>query len=45
MSDAVDEHLDKAFASLDDVPVGELVATDKALERPGAPALGFASRA
>jgi hypothetical protein len=33
MSDAVDEHLDKAFASLDDVPVRELYATSEALER------------
>ena len=33
MSDAVDEHLDKAFASLDDVPVRELEATADALER------------
>jgi len=32
MSD-VDKHLDKAFASLDDVPVRELVATSEALER------------
>ena len=33
MSDALDEHLDKAFASLDDVPVRELEATAEALER------------
>ena len=33
MSDLVDEHLDKAFASLDDVPVRELMATSDALER------------
>jgi hypothetical protein len=33
MSDGVDEHLDKAFASLDDVPVCELHATSEALER------------
>jgi hypothetical protein len=33
MSDTVDEHLDKAFASLDDVPVRELYATAEALER------------
>jgi hypothetical protein len=33
MNDAVDELLDKAFASLDDVPVRELVATSEALER------------
>ena len=33
MSDPVDKHLDKAFASLDDVPVRELVATSEALER------------
>jgi hypothetical protein len=31
--DRVDEHLDKAFASLDEVPVRELVATSEALER------------
>ena len=33
MSDLVDEHLDRAFASLDEVPVRELVATSEALER------------
>jgi hypothetical protein len=33
MSDAVDEHLDKAFASLDDIPSRELYATAEALER------------
>jgi hypothetical protein len=33
MSEAVNEHLDKAFAALDDVPVRELVATSEALER------------
>ena len=33
MSDLVDEHLDKAFAALDDVPVRELMATSEALER------------
>jgi hypothetical protein len=33
MSDAVERHLDDAFASLDDVPVRELVATSEALER------------
>jgi hypothetical protein len=33
MSDRVGKHLDKAFASLDDVPVRELVATSEALER------------
>jgi hypothetical protein len=33
MSDAVDEHLDKAFASLDDIPSRELHATADALER------------
>ena len=33
MSDAVDEHLDKAFASLDDIPSRELHATAEALER------------
>jgi hypothetical protein len=31
MSDAVDEHLDKAFASLDDFTVRELEATAEAL--------------
>jgi hypothetical protein len=34
MSDALDEHLDKAFASLDDISVRELEATAEALERP-----------
>jgi hypothetical protein len=34
LSEAVDEHLDKAFGALDDVPVRELVATSEALERP-----------
>ena len=33
MSDAVDEHLDEAFASLDDLTVRELQATADALER------------
>jgi hypothetical protein len=33
VSDAIDEHLDEAFASLDEVPVRELVATSEALER------------
>ena len=33
MSELVDEHLDKAFASLDDLPVRELYATAEALER------------
>ena len=33
MSDPVDEHLDKAFASLDDFTVRELEATSEALER------------
>ena len=33
MSDAVERHLDKAFASLDDVPVRELQAPAEALER------------
>ena len=33
MNDLVDEHLDKAFASLDDLPVRELYATAEALER------------
>jgi hypothetical protein len=33
MSDAVDKHLDEAFASLDNVPVRELHATAEALER------------
>ena len=33
MSDAVDEHLDKAFASLDEIPSRELHATAEALER------------
>jgi hypothetical protein len=33
LSDSVDEHLDKAFASLDEVPVRELHATAEALER------------
>jgi hypothetical protein len=33
MSDVVDEHLDKAFASLDDIPSRELHATADALER------------
>jgi hypothetical protein len=33
LSGAADEHLDAAFASLDDVPVRELYATAKALER------------
>jgi len=31
MSNAVDEHLNKAFASLDDVPARELMATSEAL--------------
>jgi hypothetical protein len=43
MSDAVDEHLDKAFASLDDVPVRELMATSEALERRKDGLRGFAS--
>jgi hypothetical protein len=43
MSNAVDEHLDKAFASLDDVPVRELVATSEALERRKDGLGGFAS--
>jgi len=33
LSDRVDKHLDKVFASLDNVPVRELVATSQALER------------
>jgi plasmid stabilization system protein ParE len=33
MSDAVERHLDEAFAFLDDVPVRELEATAEALER------------
>ena len=33
MSDPVDEHLDKAFASLEDFTVRELMATSEALER------------
>ena len=33
MSDPVDEHPDKAFASLDDIPSRELHATADALER------------
>ena len=33
MSDAVDKHLDKAFASLDDVPIRELQATADAIGR------------
>jgi DNA topoisomerase IB len=33
MSDAVDKHLDKAFASLDDVPARELHATSDAIGR------------
>ena len=33
MSEAVDEHLDNAFASLDDLTVRELHATAKVLER------------
>ena len=33
MSEAVDEHLDRAFASLDDVPARDLHATAQALER------------
>jgi hypothetical protein len=33
VSGGVDEHLDKAFAALDDVPARELVATSEALER------------
>jgi hypothetical protein len=33
VSDAVDEHLDKAFASLDDVPIRELQATADAIGR------------
>ena len=33
MSDAVDEHLDKAFASLNELTVRELRATAEALER------------
>jgi hypothetical protein len=33
MSAAADRHLDKAFASLDEVPVRELHATAEALER------------
>ena len=33
MSDPVDEHLNKAFACLDDVPARELYATARALER------------
>jgi hypothetical protein len=43
MSDAVDEHLDKAFASLDDVPVRELMATSEALERRKDGLRGFAN--
>jgi hypothetical protein len=33
MSDAIDKHLDKAFASLDDVPIRELQATADAIDR------------
>ena len=33
MTDPVDEHLDKAFTSLDDISVRELEATSEALER------------
>jgi hypothetical protein len=33
MSDAVERHLDKAFASLDDVPIRELQATADAIGR------------
>jgi hypothetical protein len=33
LSDAVDEHLDKALASLDDVPMRELQATADAIGR------------
>ena len=33
MSDAVDKHLDKAIAALDDLTVRELEATSDALER------------
>ena len=33
VSDAVERHLDKAFASLDNVPVRELQATAEALDR------------
>ena len=33
MSDVVDEHLDKALASLDDLTVRELEATSEPLER------------
>jgi hypothetical protein len=43
MSDRVGKHLDKAFASLDDVPVRELVATSEALERRKDGLRGFAS--
>jgi hypothetical protein len=33
VSEPVGKHLDEAFASVDDVPVRELVATSEALER------------
>ena len=43
MTDAVDEHLDKAFASLDEVPVRELMATAEAVGSRRHPLHDFAS--
>ena len=43
MSDAVDEHLDKAFASVDDLTVRELEATAEALASQRHPLHEFSS--